>query len=507
MPFLSSFLPPLHASTIKPHHCSIPKPVHRTEGMSSFAPVFSQLPPTVISASRKRVPLRICNNFLSLQPEHRPESLSLPIEWHDPSASAYDAAILGSGPAGLRLADLASARGLRVCCIDPAPLASWTNNYGSWVDELAPLGLGSCFDHTWPSAAVFIDEGKVISLDRPYGRISRRALKTRLLESCAEAGVRFHRAKALAIHHSEFSSTVSCSDGSHIKAALVVDATGFATPFVDYAVDSKRDHGYQIAHGILAEVDSHPFNSDQMVLMDWRDGHLGNEPYLRQGNNKTPTFLYVMPFDERLVFLEETSLVSRPMLCNVDIKKRMSARLRHLGIAVRRVFEDEKCVIRMGGPLPRIPQAVLGFGGAAAMAHPSTGYMVAKMLELAPSVADAMAECLGSTRMIRGRPLYERVWGVLWTPGRKQEREFYRFGMETLLGLDLPGTRSFFDAFFDLDPEYWHGFLSSRLSIRDLGALSLAFFARASSRSKIDVITKCPFPLARMAGNLAYQYL
>lgn len=31
------------------------------------------------------------------------------------------------------------------------------------------------------------------------------------------------------------------------------------------------------------------------------------------------------------------------------------------------------------------------------------------------------------------------------------------------LQLDLAGTRRFFDAFFDLEPHHWQGFLSSRL--------------------------------------------
>ncbi|CAI0494628.1 unnamed protein product [Linum tenue] len=51
-----------------------------------------------------------------------------------------------------------------------------------------------------------------------------------------------------------------------------------------------------------------------MFLMDWRDSHMGNEPYLRSGNSKFPKFLYAMPFGTDLVFLEERSLISRPTL-------------------------------------------------------------------------------------------------------------------------------------------------------------------------------------------------
>ena len=303
----------------------------------------------------------------------------------------------------------------------------------------------------------------------------------------------------------EFRSKISCSDGSEITASLIVDASGFSSPFIDRGKPKKHNPGYQIAHGILAEVDSHPFDLDKMLLMDWRDSHLDNEPYLRPNNNKNPTFLYAMPFDSTLVFLEETSLVSRPVLSYTMIKKRMVARLRHLGIKVRRVIEEERCLIPMGGSLPKIPQSVMGMGGTSGIVHPSTGYMVARALRAAPTVADAMAECLGSTRMIRGRPLYGRVWSSLWTADMKQEREFYRFGMETLLKLDLKGTRRFFDAFFDLDPYYWQGFLSSRLSLKELAELSLSLFGHASNLSRLDIVTKCPAPLVKMVGNLAVQ--
>ncbi|XLS58921.1 hypothetical protein HN51_008676 [Arachis hypogaea] len=69
---------------------------------------------------------------------------------------------------------------------------------------------------------------------------------------------------------------------------------------------------------------------------------MGNEPYLRADNSKFSTFLYAMPFSSNLIFLEETSLVSRPVLSYMEVKKRMVARLRHLGIKVKKILEDEK---------------------------------------------------------------------------------------------------------------------------------------------------------------------
>ncbi|KAI4373600.1 hypothetical protein MLD38_011710 [Melastoma candidum] len=152
------------------------------------------------------------------------------------------------------------------------------------------------------------------------------------MEGCVEGGVVFHRAKLWEIKLEEFESSVMCDDGTEIKASLVVDASGFRSKFLEY--DKLKNHGYQIAQGILAEVDEHPFDLDKMVLMDWRDSHMGNEPYLRKSNSENPTCLYAMPFRSKLIFLEETSLASRPMLSYTEIKKRMVARLRHLGIRV-----------------------------------------------------------------------------------------------------------------------------------------------------------------------------
>ena len=50
----------------------------------------------------------------------------------------------------------------------------------------------------------------------------------------------------------------------------------------------------------------------------------------------------------------------------------------------------------MGGCLPVVPQRVIGVGGTAGMVHPSTGYMVSRVLGAAPLVADAIVDQLSS---------------------------------------------------------------------------------------------------------------
>lgn len=441
----------------------------------------------------------------SLAPPTRPELLSLDLPRYDPARSRpVDLAVVGGGPAGLAVAQRVAEAGLSVCAIDPSPALVWPNNYGVWVDEFDAMGLSHCLDAVWPSASVFIDDRRVKSLDRPYARVARRKLKSTMMDRCVAHGVRFHQAKVVKVVHNEASSLLICDDGVAVPATVVLDATGFSRCLVQY--DKPYNPGYQVAYGILAEVDEHPFDLDKMLFMDWRDSHLPEGSEIKERNRRVPTFLYAMPFSPTRIFLEETSLVARPGLAMDDIQERMAARLRHLGIRVRSVEEDERCVIPMGGPLPVLPQRVVGIGGTAGMVHPSTGYMVARTLATAPIVAESIVRFLDSGNngidSIAGDALSAEVWKELWPVNRRQQREFFCFGMDILLKLDLDGTRRFFDAFFDLEPHYWHGFLSSRLFLPELVMFGLSLFAHASNPSRLEIMAKGTVPLAKMIGNL-----
>lgn len=441
------------------------------------------------------------STLLELVPETKKENLEFELPLYDTSKGmVVDLAVVGGGPAGLAVAQQVSEAGLSVCSIDPSPRLIWPNNYGVWVDEFEAMDLLDCLDTTWSGAVVYIDEGLKKNLDRPYGRVNRKLLKSKMMQKCITNGVKFHQAKVVKVIHEESKSLITCNDGITIQASVVLDATGFARCLVQY--DKPYNPGYQIAYGILAEVEEHPFDVDKMLFMDWRDSHLDGNKELKERNSKIPTFLYAMPFSSNRIFLEETSLVARPGVPMEDIQQRMEARLRHLGIKVTRIEEDEYCAIPMGGPLPVIPQRVVGIGGTAGMVHPSTGYMVARTLAAAPIVANSIVQYLGSKSSHGGSELSAGVWKDLWPIERRRQREFFCFGMDILLKLDLPGTRRFFDAFFDLEPRYWHGFLSSRLYLPDLIFFGLSLFAHASNSSRLEIMAKGTLPLINMVNNL-----
>lgn len=440
--------------------------------------------------------------LLELVPETKKENLEVELPMYDSSkgGAVIDLAVVGGGPAGLAVAQLVAEAGLSVCSIDPSPKVIWPNNYGVWVDEFEAMDLLDCLDTTWSGAVVYIKDGVNKDLDRPYGRVNRKRLKSKMMQKCISNGVKFHQAKVIKVIHEESKSLLICNDGVTIQASVVLDATGFSRCLVQY--DKPYNPGYQVAYGILAEVEGHPFDPEKMVFMDWRDSHLDGDRVLKERNSKVPTFLYAMPFSSNSIFLEETSLVARPGLRMEDIQERMEARLKHLGIRVKSIEEDERCVIPMGGPLPVLPQRVVGIGGTAGMVHPSTGYMVARTLAAAPIVAKAIVKYLGSRKSFAGDELSSEVWKDLWPIERRRQREFFCFGMDILLKLDLPGTRRFFDAFFDLEPRYWHGFLSSRLYLPELLLFGLSLFGKASNVSRVEIMAKGTVPLVNMIGNL-----
>lgn len=416
----------------------------------------------------------------------------------------FDLAIAGAGPAGLAVAARVSAAGFQACIIDPDPLAAWPNNYGVWVDEFEAMGLDDCLEVTWPQARVYLDSGPDDEkfLRRPYGRVDRDKLKRTLLQRCIDSGVLFHLDRVSGATHSGPTSKLQCAGGKMLPAAAILDATGHALRLVEF--DHKFDPGYQGAYGIMCEVESHPFELDTMLFMDWRDEHTDGYPEMKAANQKLPTFLYAMPFSETTIFLEETSLVAKPAVPFPELEARLKRRMEHMGIVVTKLHEDERCLIPMGGVLPRHPQRTLGIGGTAGMVHPSTGYMVARMLGTAPSVADAIIEQLcapfdaDSKSRVR-QPDYTRtvedadamskaVWNVVWPRERLQQRAFFTFGQKILLELNLQETRDFFRSFFSLSAYQWQGFLSARLSFFELIAFGLSLFINAGNSARLNLL-------------------
>ena len=450
-----------------------------------------------------------------------PETLP-DVRWGTSAGEAYDLVIVGCGPAGLTAADEASKRGLRVALMDPSPLAPWMNNYGVWCDEFKALGFDDCYRAVWNKARVIIDgsdaDGKM--LDRAYAQVDRKKLKQKLISRSVTQGVEFGIAAVDSCDHSDPNhSVVTLSDGRKVYSKMVLDATGHSRKLVDF--DRDFTPGYQAAFGIVATVEKHDFPLDTMLFMDWRDEHLS--PEFKRANDRLPTFLYAMPFSETEVFLEETSLVARPGLEFDDLKLKLKERLDYLGVKVTKVHEEEYCLIPMGGVLPSFPQRTLGIGGTAGMVHPSTGFMVAKTMLCVRTLVGTLDEALKAgkrgditgaleaaeaAQMNNGKfdadATAALVWSSIWPENDLRMRTFMCFGMETLMQLDIDGTRQFFDTFFDLPKDVWAGFLSWRIQPIGLLSLGVNLFALFSNYMRVTFVKSAlPF-MGSFFANFAF---
>jgi lycopene beta-cyclase len=393
----------------------------------------------------------------------------------------HDILMIGSGPAGMALAAALCNAGLRVAGLTPGdPAAPWINTYGIWADELDDLDLPDLLGPRWTDCSAYM-QGPEIPLDRVYALFDNQRLQSYLLGQCQRGGMIWERGSAAGIDHFPAHSTVTTGEGATISARLVVDASGHFPALVRRP--PAENVAYQAAYGIVGRFSSPPVRDGQLVLMDYRADHL--TPAERK--TEPPTFLYAMDLGAGQYFVEETSLAYAPAVSLDLLKDRLYRRLAHRGIAVEEVAHVERCLFPMNLPLPDLAQTVLGYGGAASMVHPASGYQVGSALKRASSVATAVAEILrGETT-----PPVEAAqagWNALWSAPLIRNRNLYLLGLESLMSFNEAELHDFFTAFFNLPHPQWTGYLSNTLSTADLARTMLDLFTRAPNRVRRALI-------------------
>ena len=94
-------------------------------------------------------------------------------------------------------------------------------------------------------------------------------------------------------------------------------------------------------------------------------------------------------------FLEETSLGLVNPLTMENLKERLEKRLAYRNISITSMQHEELGLfLPMNMPIPDFKQQILGYGGAASMVHPASGYLIGNVLRRAPLVAKAVAEAI-----------------------------------------------------------------------------------------------------------------
>ena len=402
------------------------------------------------------------------------------------NATCVDVLVIGGGPAALSIAAALGSEDLQVALLsaDGMP-TNWANTYGIWGEEVDDLGLGHLLAHRWQNTISRFGPGdddpeaeanRAVLHGRDYGLFDRQRLQQHWLDICTRHGVRLQTGEATAISHDRFSSTVTTAAGDAIQARLVVDASGHRPAFVRQS--SSTNVAGQAAYGVVARFERPPIDAGQFVFMDYRCHHLSEEQ-----RREPPTFLYAMHLGEDRYFVEETSLALAPAVPFPVLQQRLALRLERQGAAMAAVEHEEFCLFPMNPPLPLLNQRVVGFGGAAGMVHPASGFMIGSLLRRGPQLARTIARALAQGRNgsdgICGSELARQAWEALWPVEERFKRAFYRFGLQKLMGFDQVQLRHHFEAFFQLPPHDWYGFLTNSLSLSELAAAMARLFTMA----------------------------
>ena len=434
--------------------------------------------------------------------------------------------VVGGGPAGRALAAECAARGLTTTLVDPAPHAPWRATYGAWLDEL-PADLP-------PPAATA--RGRVVAvtsheLDRTYAVLDVSALRDHLDARLAAAAVRIVTGRVVGIARG--GRAVLLADGTRLDADVLVDAGGHRAPLSNHADRRRAPHGYgsdsdsgrrgdeagvpcaprgdhvdpcdggaghigsggadlgglaggrrarvaaeQTAYGVVVDAATAAplIGPGEALFMDWRPDH---------GEPGWPTFLYAIPLGGDAVLLEETSLARRPGLPLPVLRRRLDARLARHGITAPPDARVERVRFPVDRPRHTTP-GVLGFGAAAPLMHPATGFSVADALRLAPVVAEALGT--------GGVPTAQRR---VWPARALAVHRLRRIGLEALLRMPPETVPGFFETFFALPARHRRAYLSDRDDLAGHLAAMGALFSHADvglRRRLIDPAFRGPAP-------------
>jgi lycopene beta-cyclase len=210
------------------------------------------------------------------------------------------------------------------------------------------------------------------------------------------------------------------------------------------------------------------------LFMDWRADH---------GEAGWPTFLYAVPLGGGQVLVEETSLARRPGLPLSVLRRRLHARLAHHGVRIPESARSEKVSFPLDQPRHHGTDA-LGFGAAAPLIHPATGFSVAASLHLAPKVAAVLAAHLPDDP----DAALAAAGHAVWPRAARAIHGFRLIGLEALLQMPSADVPSFFETFFSLPEAHRWTYLTARDDVRGTAVAMGHLFRLADGRLRRHLV-------------------
>lgn len=234
---------------------------------------------------------------------------------------------------------------------------------------------------------------------------------------------------------------VTLADGRQIHARSVIDARGGGDL-------SALECGWQKFVGQALRL-SHPHGLDRPVIMDATVAQIDGY-----------RFIYLLPFDDRTIFVEDTYYSDSPAVDLPALTGRIAAYAKGQGWQVEEVIHQESGVLPVvhGGDFDRFWPADEGLaraGVCAAMFHPMTGYSLPDAAATALWLVDQPLENLAAATRARA--------GAHWRAGG-----YYRLLAKMLFRAARPEQRwRVFERFYRLNPHLVGRFYGGRSTWAD----------------------------------------
>jgi lycopene beta-cyclase len=297
-----------------------------------------------------------------------------------------DLAILGGGLAGglAALAFAARHPDVRLLLVEQGP-ALGGNHIWSFFDGDIPADQRWLVDplvtHRWPAGHAVRFPGYQRQLKAPYNSIASPRFDAHLRTTLGPAILTDADVATVT------PNSVTLTDGRRITAAAVLDARGPA----DLSV---LDCGWQKFAGQTLRL-AQPHGLDRPVIMDATVDQIDGY-----------RFVYLLPSDDRTIFVEDTYYSDTPDLPVAAIGSRIATYAAAQGWQVEQVTHQETGVLPVvyGGDFARYWPAtdpVARIGARAGLFHPLTGYSLPDAVATALWLADQPLESLATATRAR----------------------------------------------------------------------------------------------------------